>query len=60
MFGCPEPLSICAISYIIVGNMNHQKRVRLFKEMVLSRMKSDFVDDINNMLSQRLKENMKV
>lgn len=49
-----ESLNVCAISYLLVGDIDHQKRAEIFAELIKSKMASDFMDDVNRILREKL------
>ena len=51
-----ESLSRCAVNYLLVGAMDNMKRVEVFKELVASKMKGDFIDDVSKILKEKLSE----
>ncbi len=54
--GCDDSLTACAVNYLLVGAMRHRRRVSLFKELMSSKMASDFADDVSKALRAKLLE----
>ena len=54
VLGIDENLNICTTSFVLVGNFAHQKRVSIFRELVASKMCSDFIDDVTKTITQKL------
>lgn len=53
--GTNESLNVCAIAYILVGHdINHETRAEVFDQLVKSKMSSDFIDDINRTIREKL------
>ena len=49
-----ENLNVCATSYILVGHINNSIRAQVFDELMRSKMASDFLDDVNRTVREKL------
>jgi hypothetical protein len=52
--GTDEKLNVCATSYLLVGDICHDKRAEIFKELIQSKMASDFLDDVSRTVRAKL------
>ncbi len=52
--GTHESLNVCAISFILVGDICDSKRVEIFTQLLKSELKSDFLDDVSQTVRQKL------
>lgn len=54
--GTGENLNVCAISYLLVGQVDLETRTRVFEELIKSKMSSDFLIDINRTVRDKLEQ----
>ncbi len=52
--GQEDNLNLAATSYILVGDMASEKRAEVFRELLKSRMASDFMDDVSRTIRSKL------
>ena len=54
--GLEDNLAVCAVNYILVGQMDHATRTGVVAKILASKMKSDFADDIAKTIRKKLLE----
>ena len=52
--GTKDTLNMCTTSYLLVGNVEPEVRSNVFQELMKSKMASDFLDDINRVVREKL------
>lgn len=52
--GTDESLNVCATSYLLVGDVQPTRRAAIFRQLLKSKMSSDFLDDVNTTIRSKL------
>ena len=50
-----KQLNVCAISFLLVGEMDLKQRSRVFKQLLTSKLSTDFMDDVKQCVKEKLK-----
>ena len=49
-------LNACATAFLLVGDVEPDVRAKVFQELVKSKMSTDFMDDVNRLVRQKLSQ----
>ena len=49
-------LNACATAFLLVGDVEPDVRAEVFQELVKSKMSTDFMDDVNRLVRQKLSQ----
>ena len=52
--GTKDNLNVCATSYLLVGDVEPEVRAEVFRQLMKSNMASDFLDDVNRIVREKL------